>query len=271
MKKLIGAIICCAALVSAATSLTEDDIFSPDGYTFLQYLESDGTAYIDTGVTMTSADGVELSCMAIESLASGSKGIFGCRGNSASETNISIAYGKANGSDTFILDFNNGTYSAYRLLSNTLNLDSVTYLSNYAASRGFSTNATNTWTKSGSTHVWKGAAFICPETARIFDIGGVTWGKARIRLGYCRIFKGGELYRSYVPARRNADGVLGLYDTVGRTFLVNAAGSGAFIAGPASRYRLVEWIVSGGTQYVDTGFKMKSGDSFCIKFMPLDA
>lgn len=270
MKKLMAALLCCVGLASAATALTEDDLFSPDGYTFLQYLESDGTAYIDTGVTMTSADGVELSCMAIETLASGSKGIFGCRGASAGETNISIAYGKANSKETFILDFNNGTYTAFRLLSNTLNLDSVTYLSNYSASRGFSTNATNTWTKSGSSQAWTGAGFACPGTARIFDISGVAWDKAKIRLGYCRIFKAGELHRSYVPARRNSDGVLGLYDTVGKTFLVNAAEGGAFIAGPASRYRLVEWIASDGTQYVDTGFKMTSGDSFSIKFMPMN-
>ena len=245
-------------------ALTEDDIFSPDGYTFLQYLESDGTAYIDTGVTMTSADGVELSCMAIETPASGAKGIFGCRGG-VSDRNISVSYDNNN---AFILDFNSGSYDQYRFKSNTLNLNGVTYLSNYAPERGYSFNPTNKWTKS-SGKAWVGTAFICPGTARIFDIGGTNWDKAKIRLGYCRIFKDGALHRSYVPARRNSDGVLGLYDTVGKTFLVNAAGSGAFIAGPASRYRLVEWIASDGTQYVDTGFKMMNGDSFSIKFMPI--
>ena len=125
-KKLIGTILCYVGLASTAMALTEDDIFSPDGYTFLQYLESDGTAYIDTGVTMTSADGVELSCMAIETPAS-AKGIFGCRGAGADKQNISVAYDNNN---AFILDFNNGSYESYRFKSNTLNLNGVTYLSN---------------------------------------------------------------------------------------------------------------------------------------------
>ena len=42
----------------------------------------------------------------------------------------------------------------------------------------------------------------------------------------------GEYVLNLVPAKRNSDGVLGMYDTVNNRFLVNA-GSGTFVAGPA--------------------------------------
>jgi hypothetical protein len=41
----------------------------------------------------------------------------------------------------------------------------------------------------------------------------------------------GSLVRNFIPARRNSDGVLGMYDTVSNTFFTNA-GTGEFIAGP---------------------------------------
>jgi hypothetical protein len=37
--------------------------------------------------------------------------------------------------------------------------------------------------------------------------------------------------RNFIPARRNSDGVLGMYDTVTNTFFTNS-GTGEFIAGP---------------------------------------
>jgi hypothetical protein len=48
---------------------------------------------------------------------------------------------------------------------------------------------------------------------------------------YFKIYDNGTLVRDMVPARRNSDGVLGMYDTVTNTFFTNA-GTGEFIAGP---------------------------------------
>ena len=41
----------------------------------------------------------------------------------------------------------------------------------------------------------------------------------------------GVLVRNFIPAKRNSDNVLGLYDLVNNVFYTNA-GSGTFIAGP---------------------------------------
>ena len=41
----------------------------------------------------------------------------------------------------------------------------------------------------------------------------------------------GDLKRNFIPARRDSDGKIGMYDMVSRTFFTNA-GTGEFIAGP---------------------------------------
>jgi hypothetical protein len=51
------------------------------------------------------------------------------------------------------------------------------------------------------------------------------------RLYYTKMWKNGTLVRYLIPAKRNSDNVVGMYDTVSKTFFTNA-GSGAFIAGP---------------------------------------
>lgn len=258
-RKFLLAVAALAAVLGAkAVTLTDDDIFSPDGYTFLQYIESDGTAYIDTGVTMTSADGVEMAFM-ILSAPSAATGVFGSR-SGAGQNNITISYDASK----IIEDFNNtSSYNDYRLTSQNLNLGNVTYVKNFAQDRWYATSAETAGTKKGKA--WTGAAFNCPGTAQIFGIQNTTWPKARIRLGYCRIFTNDMLRYNYIPARRD-DGVLGLYDTVNKEFKTNDAAAGAFTAGPASRYRQVEWIASDGTQWLDSGVKMTGDESFDIRF-----
>ena len=51
------------------------------------------------------------------------------------------------------------------------------------------------------------------------------------RLYYLRIYDNGTLVRDFIPARRNSDRVIGMYDLVTRTFFENG-GSGAFTPGP---------------------------------------
>ena len=47
---------------------------------------------------------------------------------------------------------------------------------------------------------------------------------------YCKAWESDTLIRNFVPCK-NASGVIGLYDMVGRQFYANA-GTGAFTAGP---------------------------------------
>lgn len=63
-----------------------------------------------------------------------------------------------------------------------------------------------------------------------------------VRIADVEIYEGEEKKHEFIPARRVADGVLGLYDTVEKNFLVNSGSSdGGFVAGPE-----VEDVVGNG-------------------------
>lgn len=76
----------------------------------------------------------------------------------------------------------------------------------------------------------------------------------RMKLFACRIYEDAVLVRDYVPVRA-PDGRLGLYDLANGTFsmpMVGLLSDGASPALPAG-YRLLEYVESDGTQYLDTG------------------
>ena len=83
----------------------------------------------------------------------------------------------------------------------------------------------------------------------------------------CQIYDNGTLVRDFVPAVR-FDGVAGLYDRLNDVFYTNS-GTGTFVVGPDLDYTKLEYIEGAGTQYIDTGvsgelplsvsLKMRSG------------
>lgn len=84
------------------------------------------------------------------------------------------------------------------------------------------------------------------------------------------------ILHNYIPVRRIYDGVLGLYDLITKEFLMNS-GTGEFIAGPVKEhqsnilnqsYQRVEYIESNGTQYIDTGVTPVANSSWAtVDFM----
>lgn len=78
----------------------------------------------------------------------------------------------------------------------------------------------------------------------------------------CKIWNAGELVKDLIPAKRNSDGTIGMYDKVTNAFYTNV-GSGSFTAGPeieksgiqaiVDNYEKLEYIQSSGTQQINTG------------------
>ena len=67
------------------------------------------------------------------------------------------------------------------------------------------------------------------------------------------VYQNDEIVRKLIPAKRDSDNVLGMYDTVTGQFFTNA-GTGEFIAGP----RFVEYIEFDGNSWIDTGFTQQT-------------
>lgn len=216
----------------------------PSGYTQLEYIESSGTQYIDTGITISSTTYKQLRFVLDNEYLSfdGSYWLVnGCSGNGVvyyfgAATGGAIYYGNgtadisANGTastgrQTIEFDPTNGRY----VFGSTLSLTGLTF---------------NAPTGSSNFHLFaynKGSASDC-HTERIYS---------------CQIYSQGSLVRNFIPAERISDSVIGLYDTVNSVFYTNA-GTGNFIAGspvePLSLYTQLKYIQSTGTQYINTGF-----------------
>lgn len=210
----------------------------PSGYTELQYIESTGTQYVDTGVNPNQDTGVILD---YEPTVSGTFAVFGARVNVGNSAFALWITGETSIEDDY------GTDRSAVSVSSILQQTHVEKIQN-----GLIYGATQ-YTHSAAT-------FASQYSLAIFGLnsgGTVDTRRVSAKLYACEIYAGDTPVRLFVPCK-NPSGEVGLYDTVTEQFYGNA-GTGQFIPGspinqrlPAS-YLQLEYIESTGTQYIDTG------------------
>lgn len=189
----------------------------PQEYTRLDRLQGDGTAYIDLGITLNQDDEIEVDF--IFKYVSGGQ-IFGYR-DSASSKNITLFSG--GGAGSIFMDFNDSGYTDYRL--GTTGTDDAQYTAKISK--------TKRALYSGTTEIVANNT-ACPDTfttgnALLFFAGGNPSGTAKFAGSILEVRIKDRMH--LVPAKRNSDDVLGMYDMITGQFFTNAAESGAFIAG----------------------------------------
>ena len=199
--------------VSVSSGKVVDVSAVPDTYNTLNYIQSSGSQYIDTGITPDQNTWLYLDAQ-ITSLVAG--GLFGARQayNSRSYVIVSDSDGK----------WNSGYYTDRGISS--INADTNRHL----------------WMKQGQLTILDGTpilysasgTFTCPSPAILFGYrnGGTISGREVNTKVFRAILwdNGSTLQRDFIPVQRKSDSVYGLYDTVSNTLYVNA-GSGAFIGG----------------------------------------
>lgn len=226
----------------------------PVGYTPLEYIESTGTQYIDTGFKPNNDTRVVM-CSRITTKPSSSACLFGSRKASGSIDN-SLWYVAS--SNNFQSGYGNAKLTAtapdilakrvYDKDKNKFYVDGELLITNTAAT--FQTS----WT-----------LFLMENNQN----GSAQGNKCAMKLYYCQIYDAGVLIRDYVPCK-NEIGAVGLYDLVYGEFYPNA-GNGVFAAGYTGEAKSVEMTnlapqlsVSGnwnaGT--VDSSHKASSGESY---------
>lgn len=191
----------------------------PAGYTELQYIESTGTQYIDTGVT-TSND---------------MKGEIRGKFLSVDTTSAHLLSARqgGNGYNSLVAWNNNGDGGYFTQFSASYTRVVMPKDTNIHILQGVVTPT------STSTYVDSSVDTISAENvgynqnlyinARNID-GTSVVDISTYRYYYVKIWKSGSLVRDFVPAK-NASGVVGMYDTVSGTFFTNK-GTGDFVAGP---------------------------------------
>ena len=183
----------------------------PDGYTALEYIQSSGTQYIDTGRKLTQDSYITIDFSIVGEI-NRNAGIFGSR-ESASKNNLALF--QITSPNTF-----NGDFSEY------LN-HRFTTASSLERTK-IRINKAGAWVNDILKKSWSDVAdFETPTNGLIFDVGNNNWSgnKAVMRLyGYTD----GDA-QQLVPCL-DANGVPCLYDLIGKTALYNQ-GTGSFTWG----------------------------------------
>ena len=178
----------------------------PSGYKRLEYIQSSGTQYIDTGVKAKNDTKVIVDC--------------------------EITYGTG---WVKIL----GSYEASAAFSWWANASNI--YAYYGTEEKLGVGATgkhiltangNMWSDSVNDFAFSYSSFTATRNMYLFSVnGGGTYDNAPMKLYSCQIYDNDALVRDYVPCQK-PDGTIGLWDDVNSAFYGNA-GTGTFTAGPA--------------------------------------
>ena len=183
----------------------------PEGYTALEYIQSSGSQYIDTGRKLTQDSDITIDFSIVGELYRNA-GIFGSR-KSAPENNLTLF--QQTNPNAFNVDFSE--YRNHRFQTpSSLNRTKIRM------------NKTGVWVNDILRTSWSDVAdFETPTNGLIFNVGNNNWSgnKAVMRL---YSYTDGDAQR-LVPCL-DTNGVPCLYDLIGKTALYNL-GTGSFTWG----------------------------------------
>jgi len=193
----------------------------PSGYTRLEYIESTGTQCIDTGISGFNTGNWEIYAKWLSPV--------------ATQTNrYAHVFGVYAGEN----------YNTYRIITNLTDSSRYFIFGNSKAAGGGpgvagAINQIHTATARNGSVIFDGETINTPTQGTalptgsklgIFCVGGSS--KIIAKIYSVNVKKDGVLIGDFVPAKRNSDDVLGLYDTISGQFFTNS-GTGDF-AGPAA-------------------------------------
>lgn len=190
----------------------------PRGYTELEYIQSSGTQYIDTGFKPTGNTRVVVDFLAYNQTTA-QQGIFGSRPGASGRFTLFTGHSTA----SLQVDYNTEKSLA----------DQDVEISGLDLTKRVNISMSNKLVIDGTT-VSSTAIKSFTSTYDMYLFAnnniGVVQLPSSLNLYSCAIYNDNTLVRNFVPCK-NPDGVVGLYDSVNSQFYQNA-GTGTFIAGP---------------------------------------
>lgn len=208
----------------------------PTEYQEVEYIESSGTQYINTGVIPTVDTGVKVRGH-FTSVQNGNNIILGASDQDA------FANGKPYSIDSFpdkvYLPFGGFADDSTDTITITQTANKqYEYTLNYMDSGKASVDTLQITLPTRTSMTSKALYLFC------LNGNGTAGYYSHFALEYLQITQGEIVIHDYVPCYRKADNVAGLYDLVTGTFLANA-GSGTFAVGNNSNKR-GEWVITAG-------------------------
>ena len=223
----------------------------PEGYTEVQYIQSTGAQWIDTGFKPNQNTRIQMDCNVI-GFNSGDAFLFGAR--------------IASGNTAFCLAADDANTRWFALYGNAVQNPTGTCTGKHSIDFN-----QNVLTLDGENSTFAKTTFQSSYNLLLFATitnGNVDSQRGKMAIYSCQIYDNGNLIRDFVPCI-DPTGAVGLYDLVGGKFYGNT-GTGVFLAGPPRAtlpdgYTQLEYIQSSGAQYVDTGFKPNQDSRVLIK------
>ena len=183
----------------------------PEGYTELEYIESSGTQYIDTGFKPNQDTRVEIAC--VFNAQATASWLFGARAGTYVNT-----FNFLTNSGDYRSDYGNGVGGTpFSLQSGEFHLDKngpATYINSVLKDQG----AQQEFTSSYNLYLFAN------------NNSGNVQGRCAARIFSAMIYDGENPVRDFIPCK-SPSGEIGFYDIVTAEFYGNA-GSGVFTAGP---------------------------------------
>lgn len=204
----------------------------PTGYTELEYIISHWTSssaysYIDTNIILNVNSRIETKFLIPTSTSTTNYAIFGASNGSTYNTGECALFWNYSGGRMFfepVKPTSNSTSSVLQQINcypdriykvsydkEYIDINSTLYASNwyseYQGNRSLYIGATH---RSGST-------------------GG--WGSDLLQIYYTRVYNNGELIFNGIPAKKNSDNTIGMYDTITQSFF-SSPSNVKFTAGP---------------------------------------
>ena len=208
----------------------------PSGYTQLEYIESSGTQYIDTGLKPTQDYSITIKC---QSTGIDSNTYAGCDTN-WQNTGFFV------GVDVF--EFGNAGIARIQNYGENpivLTLDKT----------GGYKDGVKTWNNAST------ATFQTVSNLTLFALNrnGTMREYLTGKIYYCTISDNGTLVRNFIPCK-NPDGAIGMYDTIGKQFYANA-GTGNFTA---PNFTMKFWRFMGHQQAQATSYDNNPSSPFYV-------
>ena len=229
----------------------------PNTLELVEYIQSYGLAYIDTGITSSDNTKIEIECAAVDITPSNqhSRMILSA-GSQAPYLLLNVS--PANGAPSAVFGaswcYSTATTNVYEKMKVTIEQGKLTVEQN-------GTSVTDTFTEQS----------INQGTIYLFNTSYSTSLVTSGRIYSCKIYDGNTLVRDFVPCYRKTTRELGFYDYVSQTFFSNA-GVGSFRAKYfdfPTGYTQCEYIDSSLEQYFNTGIRFSSSHRIDMNMMPL--
>lgn len=191
-------------------------------YQQLEYIESTGTQYIDTGLIANQDTGFEIDFTTNNALSTSEFGsIFGARTSSKNNEYQLTTYSSNNSykgtlrygnSNSYNAGFNNTTERQHMILKNKV------------------------YTGNSNESIQLDSTFETPVNLTIFGVNenGTVIQNGSLKLYSFKIYDGNTLVRDFVPSIRTNDDSIGLYDVQNNQFYTNS-GTGSFIIPQTSK------------------------------------